>query len=176
VQDIYYDKGELYQRAPEEEAEENGTKYVKEIINIYFDLNTTDERISEILADFGAERVGEVNDIAMVQARFEAENLDKLNEICTKLEEYDEVIGAGVDTQKIEKDGPAFLSARYMLEGTDADNNPCRLYIENNGSDFDNCTPTIYASSPLLADWETSPLKAKVIPCEGGVMIEIYKL
>lgn len=87
-----------------------------------------------------------------------------------------EIIGAGVDTQKIEKDGPAFLSARYMLEGTDADNNPCRLFIENNGSDFDNCTPTIYASSPLLADWETASLKAKVIPCKGGVMIEIYKL
>ena len=97
VQDIYYDKGELYQRTPDEEAEENGTKYVKEIINIYFDLDTTDERIAEILADFGAERVGEVNDIAMVQARFEAENLDKLNEICTKLEEYDEVIGAGIE-------------------------------------------------------------------------------
>lgn len=97
VQDIYYDKGELYQRTPDEEAEENGTKYVKEIINIYFDLDTTNERIAEILADFGAERVGEVNDIAMVQARFEAENLDKLNEICTKLEEYDEVIGAGIE-------------------------------------------------------------------------------
>ena len=87
-----------------------------------------------------------------------------------------EVIGTGVDTQKIEKAGGAFLSARYMLEGTDADNNPCRIFIENNGTDFDNCTPTIYTNSPLLADWETSPLKAKVLPLEGGVLIQVYKL
>ena len=97
VQNIYYDKGELYQRTKAEEAEENGTKYVKEIINVYFELDTTDERIAEILADFGAERVGEVNDIAMVQARFKADNLDELNEICAKLEEYDEVTGAGIE-------------------------------------------------------------------------------
>lgn len=97
TQEIYYDAGGIYQRTKAEEAEENGIKYVKEIINIYFDIDTTDERIDEILADFGAERVGEVNDIVMVQARFEAENLDELNEICDKLEEYDEVVGAGIE-------------------------------------------------------------------------------
>ena len=97
TQDIYYDAGGIYQRTKAEEAEENGIKYVKEIINIYFDIDTTDEQIDEILADFGAERVGEVNDIVMVQARFEAENLDELNGICDKLEEYDEVIGAGIE-------------------------------------------------------------------------------
>lgn len=87
-----------------------------------------------------------------------------------------EVIGAGVDTQKIEKTKEMVLSARYMLEGVDADKNPCRIFIENNGSDFDNCKPTVYTNSPLLADWETSELKAKVIPCDGGVTIEVYML
>ena len=95
--DIFYDPGEIYQRTQSEEAEENGTKYVKEIINIYFDIDTTNERIAEILADFGAERVGESNDIVMVQARFKAASLDELNEICTKLEKYDEIIGAGIE-------------------------------------------------------------------------------
>lgn len=97
TQEIYYDAGEIYQRTKDEEAEENGIEYVKEIVNIYFDIDTTDERINEILADFSAERVGEVNDIVMVQARVKAENLDELNEICAKLEEYDEVIGAGIE-------------------------------------------------------------------------------
>lgn len=86
-----------------------------------------------------------------------------------------EVIGTGVDTQKIEKTKEMVLSARYMLEGKDADGNDCRIFIENNGSDFDNCKPTVYTNSPLLADWETSDLLAKVIPQEGGVKIQIYK-
>lgn len=86
------------------------------------------------------------------------------------------VIGTGVDTQKIEKDGKAFISARYMLEGEDADKKPCRIFIENNGSDFENCTPTIYTDSQLLADWETASLKARIIPFEGGVQIQIFRL
>ncbi len=49
------------------------------------------------------------------------------------------------------------------------------MEIENNGSDFNNCKPTIYTNSPLLADWETSDLTAKVIPNDSGVKIEIYK-
>ena len=97
VQNIYYDKGELYNRTAAEEAEENGTKYVKEIVNIYFDNDTTDERIAEILDQIGAERVGEANDIVMVQARVEAENLDALNKKCEEIEKYDEVIGAGIE-------------------------------------------------------------------------------
>ncbi len=86
-----------------------------------------------------------------------------------------EVIGTGVDTQKIEKTKEMLLSARYMLEGKDSAGNDCRIFIENNGSDFDNCKPTVYTSSPLLADWETSDLTAKVIPQEGGVKIQVYR-
>lgn len=86
-----------------------------------------------------------------------------------------EVISTGVDTQKIEKTKEMLLSARYMLEGTDAAGNNCRIFIENNGSDFDNCKPTVYTNSPLLAEWETSDLSAKVIPQEGGVKIQVYK-
>lgn len=86
-----------------------------------------------------------------------------------------EVIGTGVDTQKIEKSKEMILSARYMLEGKDSAGNNCRIFIENNGSDFNNCKPTVYTDSPLLADWETSDLTAKVIPNDSGVLIQIYK-
>ncbi len=85
------------------------------------------------------------------------------------------IIGAGVDTQKIEKDKQCFLSARYMLEGTDKDNQPCRIFIENNGSDMAHCKPTLYTNSAALADWETSDLSATVEPCEGGVTVRIYR-
>lgn len=97
VQNICYDPGELYNRTVAEEAEENGTKYVKEIVNIYFDIDTTDERIAEILDEIDAERVGEANDIVMVQARVEAESLDALNKKCKEIEKYDEVITAGIE-------------------------------------------------------------------------------
>ncbi len=86
-----------------------------------------------------------------------------------------EVIGTGVDTQKIEKTKEMLLSARYMLEGKDSAGNDCRIFIENNGSNFDNCKPAVYTNSPLLADWETSDLSAKVIPQEGGVKIQVYR-
>ncbi len=97
VQNIYYDRGELYNRTAAEEAEENGIEYVKEIVNIYFDIDTTDERIAEILSEIGAERVGEVNDIVMVQARVEAESLAALNKKCEDIEKYDEVVAAGIE-------------------------------------------------------------------------------
>lgn len=86
-----------------------------------------------------------------------------------------EVIGTGVDTQKIEKTKEMALSARYMLEGKDSAGNDCRIFIENNGTNFDNCKPAVYTNSPLLADWETSDLTAKVIPQEGGVKIQVYR-
>lgn len=44
------------------------------------------------------------------------------------------VIGTGVDTQKIDPDGKIMLSARYMLEGTDAAGNACRIFVENQGN------------------------------------------
>lgn len=97
TQEVYYDSGDIYQRSKSEEVKEGNTEYVRNIINIYFEIDTTDKRIDEILADFGAERVGEVNDIVMVQARFKAENLEQLNRICARLEEYEEVVGAGVE-------------------------------------------------------------------------------
>lgn len=44
------------------------------------------------------------------------------------------VIQGGIDTQVEMKGEKRTLSARYILEGTDADGNDARIYIENNGA------------------------------------------
>ncbi len=97
VHSLYFDSGEIYKHTKSEETEENGTKYVKEIVNIYFDVDTTDERIEEILSEIGAERVGEINAVVMVQARIKADGLDGLNKKCKEIEKYNEVISASIE-------------------------------------------------------------------------------
>lgn len=44
------------------------------------------------------------------------------------------LIPGGIDTQRIRPDGQTMLSARYMMEGTDCDQQNCRIFIENNGA------------------------------------------
>ena len=39
----------------------------------------------------------------------------------------------GVDTQRVDAAGVRHLSARYMLTGADAEGNPARIFVENNG-------------------------------------------
>lgn len=85
------------------------------------------------------------------------------------------VEGPAVDTQKIPKDGEAFLSARYLLRGKDRDGNDCQVFIENQGSAGSGFTPTIVTDSPALASWETTPLRAEVDGIPGGVLVRIMK-
>ena len=85
------------------------------------------------------------------------------------------ITGPGVDTQRIGKDGAAVLSARYMLEGEDADGRPCRIFIENNGSFEAGFRPTVVTDSPLLAEWEQLPLAATVTGIPGGVQVRISR-
>ena len=85
------------------------------------------------------------------------------------------ILGTGVDTQKIPKGENAFLSARYMLEGTDFTGQKCRIFIENQGFDMSNCKPMIVTDSKALADLERMPLKSVVEPAESGVTVKIYK-
>lgn len=84
------------------------------------------------------------------------------------------VIGTGVDTQKIEKDGSILLSARYMLEGTDSAGNACRVFVENQGNWAAGFTPSIVTDSPLLAGWETASLYATADGIPEGVLIRIF--
>lgn len=84
------------------------------------------------------------------------------------------VISTGVDTQYSSKDGPALLSARYMLEGKDIDGNECRCFIENNGSFDDGFIPKIVTDSPALAEFEEAELKAEIVTKENGVIVSIF--
>ena len=85
------------------------------------------------------------------------------------------VIGPGVDTQKIGKDGKAVLSARYMLEGEDKSGQACRIFIENQGSFDTGFTPLIVTDSALLSSWETAKLYATVEGAPGGVLVRIFQ-
>ena len=69
-----------------------------------------------------------------------------------------------VDTRKQFKGQVQSLSARYILEGTDVNNNPCKIYVENNGIDDNGMVtePTIITDSPAYAWIETAPLHGTV--------------
>lgn len=95
--ELTYDRGELYEYKPEEVKEEDGTTYVENVINIYFDTDTTDERIAEILAEQNLAQIGEINDIRMVQTRTLAADFDALNAQCAEIEGYSEVLLACVE-------------------------------------------------------------------------------
>ncbi|MBP1549695.1 MAG: hypothetical protein J6A05_06785 [Oscillospiraceae bacterium] len=82
-------------------------------------------------------------------------------------------VANGVDTQITSADG-FYLSARYMLEGTDSSGKPCRMFIENNGTSLNNCVPKLYTDSDELAFLETANLTADVECVENGVVVRIY--
>ena len=82
--------------------------------------------------------------------------------------------GTGVDTQTIENGGIT-LSARYMMEGKDAEGNPCRIFVENQGNGESGFHPMIVTDSALLREWETAELSATVEGAPGGVTVRIYR-
>lgn len=85
-----------------------------------------------------------------------------------------EIVGTGVDTQKIEGNQLISLSARYMLAGKDYTGKECKIFIENNGSSLENCVPTIVTDSEALAYWQQADLVSKVIPTGEGVLVQIF--
>ena len=84
-------------------------------------------------------------------------------------------VGTGVDTQKIGTDGSFLLSARYMLEGTDAEGNACRIFIENQGNEQEGFIPRVVTDSPLLKVWEDMDLFSTIEGKAGGVNVRIYR-
>ena len=82
-------------------------------------------------------------------------------------------VGTGVDTQKIGTDGTFLLSARYMLEGTDAEGNACRIFVENQGNEQAGFVPRIVTDSPLLKKCEKKDLYATLEGIPGGVTVRI---
>ena len=84
-------------------------------------------------------------------------------------------VGPCVDTQRIGPDGTARLSARYLMEGTDAEGRACRLFVENEGTFQDGFTPRIVTDSPLLKAWEGAELRATVEGIPEGVLVRIFR-
>ena len=85
-----------------------------------------------------------------------------------------EIVGTGVDTQKIEGNQLISLSARYMLAGKDYTGKECKIFIENNGSSLDNCVPAIVTDSEALAFWQRANLVSRVTPSKEGVLVQIF--
>ena len=84
------------------------------------------------------------------------------------------ILGQGCDTQHY-VNGKGGLSARYMIEGVDIAGQKCRIFIDNSEQDENGFHPKIVTDSKALADWENLPLRADVLPAEGGVTVKIYK-
>lgn len=94
-----------------------------------------------------------------------------------------QVLSGGVDTQIISKSGDRHtLSARYMLEGKDYTGEPCKIYIENNGSISEKTKdilfrtyPKIITDSQALEFLNHDILVGEGVPTESGVDIKIYR-
>lgn len=87
------------------------------------------------------------------------------------------VMPGAADTQIHYKDKPTTLSARYVLEGIDYENNNCKIFIENNGFEKDGniiTKPFIITNSPALKWIETANLFGKVISENNNLIIRIY--
>lgn len=87
---------------------------------------------------------------------------------------------SAVDTQTIWKDQPWQVSARYILEGTDKEGNPCRMFIENNGGMEENgqdiyTTPRILTNSPALQWLENADIYGTVEGKEDYISIQIFQ-
>lgn len=90
------------------------------------------------------------------------------------------ILPHGIDLQRGAVDKPMNLSARYILEGEDYEGNPCRLFIENNGSNNEAgemvTKPMIVADSKVLAWMEEAELLGSLSFEEGMVIIHICKV
>ena len=82
------------------------------------------------------------------------------------------VLPGGIDTQR-----GGQLSARYMLEGTDCEGKPCKMFIENNGkfgSPF--TSPSIVTDSKALAALTSDSLVGQIDNSDGKLTIRISRV
>ena len=89
---------------------------------------------------------------------------------------HGKILPGGVDTQMIGKNGEGTLSARYMLEGWDSENEPCRLFIENSARAGSRKTrPVIRTDSPALKWMEKAELEGRMENADGQLVITICR-
>lgn len=89
------------------------------------------------------------------------------------------ICNGGVDTQYQPKGGANHLSARYIMEGIDDVGNPCKIFVENNGTDMGEgklvTKPVILTNSERLKWLEEEELSGKVCHEDGKLVIRIYQ-
>lgn len=90
------------------------------------------------------------------------------------------VLPGGVDTQVEERGKERTLSARYILEGTDKEKKPFRIFVENNGTCREGLplttSPVIYTDKEELQWMEKEKLTGVVEGSgENKVQIRIYR-
>lgn len=90
----------------------------------------------------------------------------------------------GVDVQVTDAAGVCHMCARYIIDGTDANGDPCHLYVENNAY-FErgnnpmpfHATPTFMTDSPALAPYfHRAHFRAEGHGASGGVCIKVFDL
>ena len=93
------------------------------------------------------------------------------------------VLPGGVDTQTVDQNGVRHMSARYMLEGTDKNGEPCRIYIDNNGwfsgemSMPFKTIPTLYTDSKTLAPYlHSNKFRTEGHSRQDGVTIRVFEI
>lgn len=128
-------------------------KYTKEIFTFYIDIGGSDSV------------TGSLGSATMIHfgGRGECDNFNG------------NVVADSVDT-RLKFDGMVeSLSARYILNGTDANGSPCRIYVENNGIDDNGMVtePVIITDSPDYAWIESAPLHGTV-SWEKGLTIHMW--
>ncbi len=68
---------------------------------------------------------------------------------------HGKILSGGVDTQKLDENGNGTFSARYMLQGTDCEQNDCCVFIENNAlvenGKVERTRSDIVTDSPVLS-------------------------
>lgn len=89
------------------------------------------------------------------------------------------ILSGACDTQKYLKGERGELSARYMLDGLDAEGTQTRLFIENNAYQTDDgswkTTPRIFTDNEKL-DWlENVKLSGQIEGTDNGVIIHFYE-
>ena len=88
------------------------------------------------------------------------------------------VMPGAADMQIHYTDRPAELSARYILDGVDCENNKCKIFIENNGMENGGeiiTKPFIVTDSPALKWLEDADLYGRVISENDNLIIRICR-
>lgn len=88
------------------------------------------------------------------------------------------VMPCAVDTQ-IDSGGFTTLSARYILDGRDADGHKCRIFVENNGTNKNgtiSTKPKILTDSPVFKRFEAANLSGTVVTENDCLIVKIFEI